>query len=189
MQWTPQFLENHLIFFNEIFYERSWYSSDGQYIKNDIFSLPAGAHFVVFFVPFWCSFLYFLFYHQIFYKCSSYYCDSHYTKKNVHIISPSTGGYFGTYVWLMFLYFLRFINIFSWNFLEMFLALLWWLLYKNKVQIVFPTAGCHFGPILACAPSFFEDQSSFSHKILYKCSWFFYLLGSNFWVFLSPLWY
>ena len=79
-------------------------------------------------------------------------------KKNVHIISPSTGGYFSTYVWLMFLYFLRFINIFSWNFLEMFLVLLWWLLYKNKVHIVFPTAGCHFGTILACAPSFFEDQ-------------------------------
>ena len=34
IQFIPQFLQNCLIFFHNFFYKRSWYYSDGQYIKK-----------------------------------------------------------------------------------------------------------------------------------------------------------
>ena len=34
IQFIPQFPQNCLIFFHNFFYKRSWYYSDGQYIKK-----------------------------------------------------------------------------------------------------------------------------------------------------------
>ena len=135
MQCIPQFLQNHLMFF----FMKLFANVLGITL---MFNTPwhlfppcwgAGAFWGIFwsilvFVPLflencWVS------YHEILYKRPSYHFDTHYTKKYVHIISPSAGGHFGVHYWHMFLYFLTLINIFSWNFVKMFLLLLWWLLY------------------------------------------------------------
>ena len=73
-----------------------------------------------------------------------------------------------------------FIDIFSWNFAEMFLVLLCWSLHTKNPEHGFLYRGSFwvtFGLILMYVPIFLEKCLIFSHEILYRYSW--YIFSDN----------
>ena len=101
--------------------------------------------------------------------------------RNLHLSpTPDKGsilGYFCPFLWGFLCSSLswEWFNIFSWNFVEIFLVLIWWSLNTKKSlhsSLCWGLFWVIFGLILMFVPIFLENCSIFSCEILYRCSWY-----------------